>query len=144
MKVSDCMSRNVSVISPNDSILTAAKAMKQIDAGFLPVGEQGRLVGMITDRDIAIRAVAEGRNPHTAVRDIMSSEVLYCFDDEEIAAVAENMADNKVRRLPVISRDKRLIGVISLGDLSHSDGGGRHAGTALGSISEPGGKHAQQ
>jgi CBS domain-containing protein len=116
--------------------------MAQIDAGVLPVGENDRLVGMITDRDIAIRGVGAGKGPQTPVREIMSREVMYCFEDDELDDVVANMADIKVRRLPVLDHDKRLIGILSLGDIALTDGAGS-AGSALCGISEPGGDHSQ-
>jgi CBS domain-containing protein len=144
MRVSECMSTDVRIASPAWSICDAARAMKEIDAGFLPVGERDRLVGMVTDRDIAIRAVAEGKGPDTAVRDVMSGEVIYCFEDEDLDAVATKMSDRKVRRLPVLNRDKRLVGVVSLGDLAQSpEDDGRRSAAALGGISTPGGEHVQ-
>jgi CBS domain-containing protein len=97
---------------------------------------------MITDRDIAIRAVAEGRVPTTKVRDVMSNEVLYCFDDQDLDEVAQNMGDTKVRRLPVVNRQKRLVGIISLGDLARNEDTGI-TGQTVSHISEPGGKHSQ-
>lgn len=141
MKVSECMSTDVRICAPDDTIEQAARTMREIDAGALPVGENDRLVGMITDRDIAVRAVAEGRGPDTTVRDAMSKEIRFCFDDEDVEEVAEHMADLKVRRLPVLNREKRLIGIVSLGDLSLSDG--EASGEALSEISEPGGMHSQ-
>src|SRR5690606_35229912 len=96
----------------------------------------------ITDRDIAVRAVAEGRSPDTEVRDIMTKEVKYCFEDEELDHVAKNMSDIKLRRLPVLNRQKRLVGIVSLGDMALVDGPG-HVGTALCGISQPGGAHSQ-
>src|SRR5436190_20302557 len=121
MKVSDAMSRDVQVASPTQSIRDAARLMAKIDAGVLPVGENDRLVGVITDRDIAIRAVAEGKAPTTKVRDVMSQEVLYCFDDQELDEVAQNMGAKKIRRLPVVNREKRLVGIISFGDLARHE-----------------------
>jgi len=121
MKVSDAMSRDVQVTSPTQSIRNAAKVMAKIDAGVLPVGENDRLIGIITDRDIAIRAVAEGKAPTTKVRDIMSDEVLYCFEDQDLDEVARNMSIMKIRRLPVVNRDKRLVGIISFGDLARNE-----------------------
>jgi CBS domain-containing protein len=145
MKVSECMSRDVRVASPAWSIREAARAMKEIDAGFLPVGERDRLIGMVTDRDIAIRAVAEGRGPDTEVRDVMSGEVIYCFEDEDLDAVATLMSDHRIRRLPVLSRDKRLVGVVSLGDLAQSpEEDGRRGAATLGGVTTPGGEHVQQ
>jgi len=142
MKVSDAMSRDVQVASPTQSIRNAAQIMAKIDAGALPVGENDKLVGMITDRDIAIRAVAEGKSPTTKVRDIMSEEVLYCFDDQDLDEVARNMSEMKIRRLPVVNRDKRLVGIISLGDLARNEDASK-TGETVSHISEPGGDHSQ-
>jgi CBS domain-containing protein len=118
MKISEIMTRNVKTASPDDSIRDAAILMSKIDSGALLVHEEDRLIGVITDRDIAIRAVAEGRDSDTPIREVMSPNVLYCFEDEEVQHVAENMADVQVRRLPVLSREKRLVGVVSLGNIS--------------------------
>jgi len=142
MKVSEAMTRDVMMVSPTQSIAEAARMMAECDAGILPVSENDRLIGMITDRDIAIRAVAERRSPDTSVRDVMSKEVLYCFDDEDIEHVAKNMGDNQVRRLPVVNRDKRLVGIISLGDIARHTKG-RTTGEAMAQIAEPSGKHSQ-
>ena len=142
MKVCDCMSRDVQVASPKQSIRDAAKIMAKIDAGVLPVGENDRLVGVITDRDIAIRAVAEGKSPTTKVEDVMSHEVLYCFDDQDLEDIAQNMAEVKVRRLPVVNRDKRLVGIISFGDLARTEDAST-TGHTISEISEPGGDHSQ-
>ena len=142
MHVSEAMSNDVKIVNPDQSIRDAARMMADVDAGVLPVGENDRLVGMITDRDIAIRAVAAGKPPTTRVREIMSAEVKYCFEDDDLEDVAENMADLKVRRLPVLNHEKRLVGILSLGDIALFDGGGS-AGDALTSISEPGGEHSQ-
>ena len=124
MQVSEAMSINVRIANPNQSIQDAARLMAHIDAGVLPVGENDHLVGMITDRDIAIRAVGAGKNPDTPIREIMSEEVKYCFEDDDLDEVAQNMADIKVRRLPVLDRDKRLVGILSLGDIALIDGPG--------------------
>jgi len=112
------MTRGVQLVGPEQTIREAAHLMGEIDAGALPVGEHDRLVGMITDRDIAIRAVAEGKSPDTKVRDVMSNEMLYCFDNQDVEDVARNMGKNQVRRLPVLNQDKRLVGILSLGDLA--------------------------
>jgi CBS domain-containing protein len=144
MNVSDCMTREVTVVSPNDTIQQAAKLMAQIDAGILPVAENDRLVGMITDRDIAVRAVAEGKNPtQTRVRDVMTSEVRYVYEDDAIEDTAETMSELQVRRLPVINREKRLVGIISLADIAREHEP-RQAGEALQGIARPGGQHTQQ
>jgi CBS domain-containing protein len=144
MKVSEVMSRKVEIASPDDSIQRAAQMMARIDAGSLPVGKDDRLVGMITDRDIAIRGVGEGRNPaSTPVNEVMTREVKYCFEDDDVNDCADNMAQLQVRRLPVLNRDKRLTGIISLGDIAC-----RHepaqAGSALHDIAQKGGQHTQK
>ena len=111
MRVAEVMTRNVRLIEPNQTIRDAARLMAEMDAGIMPVREGDRLVGMITDRDIAVRAVAQGRGPDTPVREVMTDEVKYCFEDEDTAAVERNMAEIQVRRLPVLTRDKRLVGI---------------------------------
>jgi CBS domain-containing protein len=142
MKVRECMSRDVKVASPRQTIAEAAGMMSECDAGVLPVGENDRLVGMITDRDIVIRAVARNLGPTTPVRDAMSTDqVLYCYDDDDVADVAENLAEQQVRRLPVLNRDKRLVGIVSLGDIAKA--AERKAGAAVAGITRPGGKHDQ-
>ena len=142
MRVSEAMTPDVYVASPNETIQEAARMMASLDAGVLPVGDQDRLVGMITDRDIAIRGVAEGKGPDAKVRDVMTVDVKYCFDDQDLDEVTRNMGDIQVRRLPVVDRSKRLVGIVSLGDVAIIDGNGK-AGEALSGISRPGGKHNQ-
>jgi CBS domain-containing protein len=143
MKVSDAMTRDVRVANPNQTIQDAAKMMSDVDSGVLPVGENDRLIGMITDRDIAVRAVAQGKGPQTLVREVMTDHVHYCFDDEDTEEVTRKMADSQVRRLPVVNRDKRLIGILSLGDVATRRDGADEAGEALSDISRPGGEHSQ-
>jgi CBS domain-containing protein len=116
--------------------------MAAIDAGVLPVAENDHLVGMITDRDIAIRGIAKGKGPTASVAEVMTHEVKYCFDDQDLDEVTDNMGDIQVRRLPVVNRDKRLVGILSLGDIAFERNGGG-AGPALGRISRPGGAHCQ-
>lgn len=142
MRVSEAMSRDVRVARPDQTIQEAASIMADIDAGVMPVGDHDRLVGMLTDRDIAIRAVAHGKGPDAKVRDVMSSEVKYCFEDEDADEVCRNLADQKIRRIPVVNRDKRLVGILSLGDLARS-GPEDSVGAALSAISSPGGAHSQ-
>ena len=142
MKVSKIMSRDVTLLNPDQTICVAASLMAEIDAGALPVGENDRLVGMITDRDIVIRAVAQGRSADTKVADVMSKEVLYCFDTDEIDDVARNMGKARVRRLPVVNRDKRLVGIVSLGALARNDDA-TNIGQTVTRVSTPGGKHDQ-
>ncbi len=142
MKVRDLMTRDVYVARPNQTIRDVAGMMANIDAGVLPVGDDHRLLGMITDRDIAIRAVGMGKGPQTLVQDIMSREVKYCYEDEDTEHVAQNMGDQQIRRLPVVNRDKRLVGILSLSDLAIVEGP-RPVAEALAGISEPGGRHSQ-
>jgi len=118
MKISKIMTRNVRTLEPERSIREAATLMADIDSGALLINEGDRLIGMITDRDIAVRAVAAGLDGNTPVRQVMSSNVRYCFDDEDVEHVAANMADIQVRRLPVLNREKRLVGVVSLGNIA--------------------------
>ena len=108
MKVEACMNTDIRIASPAQPIRDAARTMKEIDAGFLPVGENDRLVGIVTDRDIIVRALAEGKGPDTPVRDVMTQEVLYCFEDDDFGAVSSRMGELKVRRLPVLNANKRL------------------------------------
>src|ERR671921_330413 len=122
MKVSEVMTRDVQLIEPTQTIREAARRMAELDAGIMPVREGDRLVGMITDRDIAVRAVAEGRGPDTPVREVMTDEVKYCFEDDDTNDVARNMAEIQVRRLPVLNQDKRLVGIVSLGDMAVTEG----------------------
>jgi CBS domain-containing protein len=136
------MNREVQIASPDDSICDAARAMAALDAGSLPVGEEDRLIGMITDRDIAVRAVAESKGPDTPVREVMTEDVKYCYEDEDLHHVAANMGSIRVRRLPVMSRDKRLVGIVSLGDIAMTEGH-RAAGKAVTGVSRPGGPHSQ-
>lgn len=142
MKVSDKMTRNVRLARLDDTIRDAARTMGEMDAGVLPVTDGDKLVGMVTDRDIAVRAIGAGKGPDTPVREVMTPEVKYCFEDEEIEHVAHNMGDIQVHRLPVVSRDRRLVGIISLGDIAMGEGP-RPAGEALAGISRPGGQHSQ-
>lgn len=118
MKVQDAMTRDVELMTPEKSICDAAKKMREEAIGALPVGENDRLVGMITDRDITVRAVALERDPKTTrIRDVMSEKVCYCFEDDALQKAATIMSEHQVKRLPVLNRNKRLVGVISLADL---------------------------
>ena len=142
MKVSEAMTRGAQIARPDESLQDVARRMAAEDIGFLPVGDDDRLVGTITDRDIVTRAVAQGRDGKTKVRDVMSSDIKYCFDDEEVDHVIQNLGDLQLRRLPVVNRDKRLVGVVSLADAARKvDPAG--AGAGLSEITSPGGKHSQ-
>jgi CBS domain-containing protein len=136
------MTKDVRVISPKQSIREAAQTMLDIDAGVLPVGENDKLVGMITDRDIAVRGVALGKGPDVSVGDVMTTDVKYCFDDQDVDEVTQNMGDNQVRRLPVVNREKPLVGILWLGDVAQC--GGQDTSEALSDISKRGGKHSQK
>ncbi len=142
MRVADCMSRDVRIADPGQSLREAARTMAQIDSGVLPVGELDRLVGMITDRDIAVRGVAQGKGPDAHVREVMSNEVRYCYEDDDVAEVLQNMGDIQVRRLAVLNRDKRLVGMVSIGDLAKADAEAQ-TGAALADIARQGGEHSQ-
>lgn len=138
MRVSEAMTRDIQIATPNQSIRDVAKIMADCDIGCLPVEENDRLVGMITDRDIALRAVAKGKPPEsTTVRDVMSPEVKYCFEDTEISEVAQNMAEIQVHRLPVVDSGKHLVGILALADIANCEGP-ELAGTAVCGLSVPG------
>jgi CBS domain-containing protein len=139
MRVSEAMTREVRVANPTQTIREVAQIMSEIDAGSMPVGENDRLVGMITDRDIAIRAVAEGKGPDTPVREVMSKEVKYCYEDEDLEHVAENMGELQVRRLPVVNREKRLVGIVALGDVALNEDS-ETTGETTADVSKPGGR----
>jgi CBS domain-containing protein len=137
MQIQDVMTADVSFVTPDTPILEIARKMREDDIGSTPVVENDRLVGMVTDRDIVVRAIADGGDIQTMkARDAMSPGVLYCFSDETVEAVLENMGDQQIRRLPVVNREKRLVGIVSLGDLALS-GKRRAAGEALKDISQP-------
>ena len=142
MRVRDAMTPDVQLCTPEDTLRDAAEAMAALNCGLLPVTDNERLVGMISDRDIAVRGVAMGRGPDTRVRDVMTTDVKYCFEDQDIEEITMNMGDIQVRRLPVMSRDKRLVGIIALGDIARANSSDGTA-VALGQISRPGGQHAQ-
>lgn len=143
MKVSETMTSDVRIVDPAQTIMEAAQMMAESDCGALPVGEDDRLIGMITDRDIAIRAVAAGKGPDSLVGDVMSNDVCYCFEDQDLGEITANMAEIKVRRLPVVDRGKRLVGIVSLGDIARADGQDKATASALSQISEEGGSHSQ-
>ena len=136
MVISEIMTRDVQLVSPEDTLQTAARMMAAYDFGMVPVGEDDRLIGMLTDRDITTRAVAKGLHPaECRVSEVMSPEVNYVFEYETVEDAARNMSDLQVRRLPVLNRDKRLVGIVSLGDLALMKP--EPAGDALTMISQP-------
>jgi CBS domain-containing protein len=137
MQVREVMTSDVQIASPNDSVCDAALLMAQEDCGVLPVGESDRLLGMVTDRDIVVRCLADGRDPTTCrISEVMTPEVKYCFEDEDLDHVADNMAELQVRRLPVMNRDKQLVGIVALGDIATGYQSAK-AGEALSGVSEP-------
>lgn len=142
MKIRDAMTPNVRTISPEASLREAARMMADADIGALPVASGDRLAGMVTDRDIVIRAIAAGKGPDATVGEVMSHEVLYCREDDDIADVCENMSDLQIRRLPVVNADKRLVGIVSLADIADA-ADAEEAGEALEAITRPGGAHNQ-
>ncbi len=118
MKISEIMSSDVETVTADQPIQEAARFMLTGDAGAIPVSDGDRLIGMVTDRDITVRAVAEGRGPETPVREVMTDTLLFCFDDQDVDEVAIQMSDAQVRRFPVLSREgERLVGIVSIGDL---------------------------
>jgi CBS domain-containing protein len=138
MQISEIMSRDVAIVAPGDSVQKVAQKMAEIDAGIIPVGEKDRLVGMITDRDIVLRAVAKGKAPgKCTAHDVMSPDIKYCYEDEKLEDAARNMATLQVKRLPVLNRDKRLVGIVSLGDLACEPEADEHSKEALQGISQP-------
>ena len=142
MQVGKVMTERVSWVDPDTTIPEIARRMRSEDIGSVPVAENDRLVGMVTDRDIVVRIVAEGGDTETATaRQVMSPHVLYCYEDETVSDVLKNMGDNQIRRLPVLNRDKRLVGFVSLGDLSRA--AAQKSGGALKAISEPATVEAQ-
>jgi len=142
MKISEVMTRDVQTVRPDQPVQDAASFMLSADAGSIPVTDGDRLIGMITDRDIAVRGVAKGYGPDTPVRELMTDEVICVREEDDVEDVASRMSSAQVRRLPVIDGDERLCGIVSLGDLSR-DGDGDSAAQALEGVSERGGRHQQ-
>ena len=139
MQVKDVMTRGVECITPRETIANAAKKMKKLDVGALPIcGDNDRLAGIITDRDITIRAIADGCAPQqTRVDEVMTPGIVFCFDDDDVAEAAHLMEDRQIRRLAVLNHDKRLVGIVSLGDLAVKSHNDRLSGEALERVSEP-------
>ncbi len=136
-QLKDLMTRDVKVVSPDMTIGEAAREMRAGDFGMMPVGENDRMIGTISDRDIAIRAVAEGMDSDTKVRDVMSEGVSWAFEDDSVEQAAKIMSERQVRRLPVVDRNKRLVGIVALGDFAVDSSEIRPAAEALSEISKP-------
>jgi len=141
VKISDVMTREVRTVRPDQPVSEAASFMLNEDAGSMPVTEGDRLVGMITDRDIAVRGVAKGHGPDTPVRELMTSGVICAREDDDVSDIARKMSEEQIRRLPVTDEQGRLCGIVSLGDLARETE--KDAGKALEGVSAPGGQHQQ-
>lgn len=136
-RVSDYMSRDVTLASPDMSIFEAALQMRDGDFGILPIGDSEQIIGMVTDRDIVVRALAEGRDPKsTTVREVMSENVASCFEDQGIEEVSQMMGEKQIRRLPVMNREQKLVGILAIGDFAR-DEAGSFTGRIIGEISQP-------
>jgi len=142
MKVSEVMTSDVQTVSADQTAREAASFMLRAEAGSIPVVEGDEVIGIITDRDIAVRGVAEGRSPDTPVRDLMSDGIICAHEDDDVTDVARRMSQEQIRRLPVLDHDKRLVGIVSLGDLARETRG-EPAQQALEGVSQPGGDHQQ-
>ena len=142
MKVSEVMTSDVQTVTPDQSAREAASFMLRAEAGSIPVTEGDKVIGMITDRDITVRGVAEGRGPDTPVRELMSDGIICAREDDNVTDVARRMSEEQVRRLPVLDADDRLCGIVSLGDLAR-ESGGEEAHEAFEGVSQPGGSHEQ-
>jgi CBS domain-containing protein len=136
------MTRDVQTVRPDQPVQQAASFMLSADAGSIPVTDGDRLIGMITDRDIAVRGVAKGFGPDTPVRELMTNDIVSARDDDDVEEAASRMSEAQVRRLPVIDQDQRLCGIVSLGDLARETDEDC-AGEALEGVSQPGGRHQQ-
>lgn len=138
MQLRDLMTRNVEVVRPDSTVAEAAERMRSLDVGPMPVCDGERLVGMLTDRDITVRATADGRDPkNTRVRDVMTDDVVYCFEDQDATEAARIMEQRQIRRLLVLSRDKRLVGIVALGDLATETRDDKMSGEVLERVSTP-------
>ena len=142
MKVSEVMTTDVQTVTPDQSAREAASFMLRAEAGSIPVTEGDKVIGMITDRDIAVRGVAEGRGPDTPVRELMTDHIICARQDDDVDDVARRMSEEQIRRLPVLDDDDRLCGIVSLGDLAR-ESRGDEAHEALEGVSQPGGQHEQ-
>jgi CBS domain-containing protein len=138
MQLKDIMTKNVQVVPSNASVRDIAKLMKDIDVGSIPVTENNQVIGMVTDRDIVLRSTAEGRNPNDGkASDVMTREFIFGYEDQDIKDAADIMRDHQIRRLPVINRQKELVGIVSLGDLSVDANNDSLSGKTLEDISKP-------
>jgi CBS domain-containing protein len=138
MNVSEVMTREVKTVRPDDSLMQAAARIEELDVGMLPVCDGERLVGMLTDRDITTRATAAGMNPRSArVQEVMTADVVYCFEDQDVSEATQLMQEKQIRRLAVLDRSKRLVGVVALGDLATKHDDQAQKAETLETISQP-------
>ena len=137
MQLKDVMSRDVKLVTPETTIREAAQQMRDGDFGMLPVAENDRMIGAISDRDIAIRAIADDKGPATTVREVMSEGICWAYEDDSVEQAATIMSERQVRRLPIVNRDKRLVGIVSLGDFAVDSADIEPAAEALSGISQP-------
>jgi len=135
-QVKDVMTRDVEVLSPDMSIRDAASSMRDGGFGMMPVGENDRMIGAISDRDIAVRGIAEGHDGNAKVRDVMSDGIRWAYEDDAVDHAAQLMAEHQIRRLPIVNRDKRLVGIVALGDFAVDKSELQPAAEALSKISE--------
>ena len=139
MQVKDVMTRGAEVVRPDATLQEAANKMKSLDIGPLPVCDGDKIIGMLTDRDITVRATAEGLDPkQTRVREVMSKELITCLEDQDVKEAAELMQSKQIRRVPILNKDKRLVGMLSLGDLANRTQDSKLAGKTLEEVSTPG------
>lgn len=141
MKISQCMSKNVHTISLGTPLKHAAEQMAINDLGSLPVVDNEQLVGMVTDRDIAVRGIGKGWGPDASATEVMTDDVLYCRETDDVDDVLANMGENQVRRLPVVNDDKKLVGIVSIGDLVKASP--QRGGASLAQVAEPSALHSQ-
>jgi CBS domain-containing protein len=137
-QIKDVMSEGVKILNPEATIKDAARQMREGNFGLMPIGENDRLIGTVSDRDIVIRAVAEGMDTNTKVKDVMSEKVMWAYEDDSVEKASQIMSKNQIRRLPIVDANKRLVGIVALGDLAVNAADIKSAGEALSDISKPG------
>lgn len=137
-QLKDVMSHDVKILNPEAAIKDAARQMRDGGFGLMPVGENDRLVGTLSDRDIVVRAVAQGMDGSASVREVMSEDVVWAYENDSVDKASQLMSDNQVRRLPIVNADKRLVGIVALGDLAVGGNDARRNGQTLSGISQPG------